>query len=335
MRRRRVRLADIASAETLTLALWRAARGKRHRPEVRRFLERVDVELPGLQQDILAGRAGPTRFSSFVIHDPKPRQIHAPSFRDRVLHHAIMEHVGPVLDRALIADTFACRTGRGNLAAVHRAQQHVRRFPWYVQADVRRFFDRVRHETLKLQLRRRIHGAGALALLDRVIDGYAVTPGRGLPIGALTSQHFANHYLGPLDRFLAEELRVAALVRYMDDVVWWCRTKDEARATLARARAFVADALGVELKQDARVQRSARGLTFCGFRVLPGTLLLSRRRRRRYAEGRRRWERAYEAGAIDANALQAGYSSVLAITAHVDAAAWRREELRRRGTIAL
>lgn len=136
-RRDRASLADITSLDTLTAAFWQASRGKRSHPEIQRFAEHLGPELSRLRDDILLGRAPEGRWTSFRIFDPKPRLILAPCFRDRVLHHAMMIPMGPVLERALVADTFACRPGKGTLAAVLRAQHHLRRFPWYVKVDCR------------------------------------------------------------------------------------------------------------------------------------------------------------------------------------------------------
>ena len=179
-------------------------------------------------------------------------------------------------------------------------------------------------------LERRFKDRGLLALLARIVEAHHAEPGRGLPIGALTSQHFANYYLAGLDRLLLEGCRVRGLVRYMDDLVWWGDGKDAVRDALAQARAYAQERLRLTVKTPVQVGRSRAGLMFCGYRILPGRLLLSRRRKRRYAECRRDWENAYAAGRIDARALQAGYATALAITAHADAAVWRREQLRRR-----
>lgn len=329
-RRSPVDLAAVASLDTLTAAFWQASRGKRLRDDVQRFAADLDANLGRLRDDILLARAPEGGWTSFGIHDPKPRRILAPCFRDRVLHHALVLHLGPVLDRALVDDSFACRAGKGTLAAVHRAQAHLRRFPWFVKADVRAYFASIEHATLRGILRRRFKDPGLLALCDRILDRTPDPPGRGLPIGALTSQHFANTYLDAVDRYLLEGLRVRGLVRYMDDVVWWCDTRAAAYETLAATRDFVARERGLELKPEARIGRSEQGLSFLGFRILPGGLRLSLRRRRRYTAARARWEAAFAAGRLDARGLQAGYASALAITAHADAAAWRRAELGRR-----
>jgi hypothetical protein len=240
-----------------------------------------------------------------------------------------MAHVGPVLDRALVDDTYACRTGKGALAAVQRAQQHVRRFPWWAKIDIRAYFASIDHGVLNDQLARRFKDAPLLALLSRIIDAHHSAPGKGLPIGALTSQQLANFYLAGLDRLLLETCRVRGLVRYMDDLVWWGDSRAQVHEALDAAERFASAALMLRIKQPTLVGRSSAGLMLCGYRILPGRLLLSRRRRRRYGQRRRAWEQAYAEGCIDARTLQAGYSAVLGITLHADAASWRRNQLAR------
>mgnify|MGYP002378202041 CR=1 FL=1 len=261
---------------------------------------------------------------------PRASKSTAPCFRDRVMHHALMAHMGPVLERSLVADTFACRVGKGTLAAVLRAQHHLRRHPWWVKVDMRAYFASIDHGILRDLLARRFKHPQLHALCARVL---AATPdglGRGLPIGALTSQHFANVYLDALDRHLLEHLKVRGMVRYMDDVLWWCESQTTARVTLEEVRGFLWRVRRLALKPDVRIGQSAQGVTFLGFRVLPGQLRMALRRRRRYTAARRRWEQRYAAGAVDARVLQAGYDAALAITAHADAVAWRRAELARR-----
>lgn len=329
MKRSPVGLEAVADWHNLAAAFHRAALGKGQREEVRRFRADLDSQLARLRQEILAGTVEVGRMRRFRIHDPKPRTIHAPCFRERVLHHALMAQAGPVLDRALVDDTYACRTGKGALAAVLRAQQHLRRWPWFAQIDIRAYFASIDHALLAELLARRFKHPGLLALMGRIIDAHHATPGKGLPIGALTSQQFANFYLSGLDRLLLEGCRVGGFVRYMDDLVWWGDSRAAVREALDAACGFARERLALEIKLPVRVGRSIHGLNFCGYRILPGQLLLSRRRQRRYIQVRRDWEDAYRAGRIDAASLQAGYAAALAITAHAAAAAWRREQLRR------
>jgi hypothetical protein len=322
LKRTAITLADVADLHHLAEAAFRACRGKRNRPEVRTFLSRLDQELPMLRREILDGSIRLGQGLHFRIRDPKPRHIFAPCFRERVLHHALMAHVGPVLERALVDDSFACRTGKGTLA-VNRTQHHVRRFPWYAKMDVRAYFASVDHEILERRLGRVLKGAGLLELIHRIIAAHQDSPGKGLPIGALTSQCFANFYLDPLDRFLLESCRVRGLVRYMDDFVFWTGTRAEAARVAAAAASFLELNLSLTAKAPIQINRSERGVTICGFRVLPGAIRLSQRRRRRYLDALRRCEADFAAGRVDAPQLQRAYDSAHAITAHAEARAWR------------
>ena len=135
--RTKVTLAEIADWSNLVAAVERAQRGKRFSPEVLAFHAGMDSRLAEMREGILNGSVVVGECTRFHIRDPKPRIIHAPSFRERVLHHAIIGRLGPVLERSLVDDTFACRVGKGTLAAVRRTQQHVRRFPWYAKLDIR------------------------------------------------------------------------------------------------------------------------------------------------------------------------------------------------------
>jgi RNA-directed DNA polymerase len=260
----------------------------------------------------------------FEIHDPKPRAIFAPCFRERVLHHALMNRIGPVLDRALINDSYACRAGKGTLAATARVHEHVRRFPWYAKMDVRAYFASIRHSILMERIRRRIKGDDVLALVGRIVAAHGEGSGQGLPIGALTSQCLANYYLDPLDRFLLEASATRGYVRYMDDFVFWTETRQDATRLVREAGEFLERTLALTAKASVQINRSARGITVCGYRILPGSIRLGRRRKRRYLESRRRCEAAYQAGTIDAAQLQRAHDAALAITAHAETRAWFR-----------
>jgi RNA-directed DNA polymerase len=320
---------EIADWQNLVGAAFRASRGKTAHPDVAEFLSSLDAHLAVLRAEILGGTVSVGTSTAFRIRDPKPRLIHAPCFRERVLHHAVMARVGPVLDRALIDDTFACRIGKGTLAAVRRSQQHAQRFPWYAKADIRGYFASIDHAVLKAQLARRFKSQRLLHLLDRIIDAHHDTPGKGLPIGALTSQYFANSYLDPCDRFLLESRGVSGVVRYMDDFLFWDRSRERVNQVVQDVRAFTADVLRLTVKDGVQVNRSSRGVTVCGYRVYPGTIRLAPSRRRRYRVVKRRWETLFHRGDIDARELQRGIDAAVGITAHADAAAWRRRELDR------
>jgi RNA-directed DNA polymerase len=329
-RRSRVSLCDVASWDNLSYAFWRAAKGKREHHEVRRFEEHLDARIREMQQALLTGAYEFSPFHRFEIRDPKPRIIHAPVFEDRVVHHALVAQIGPVLERCLVFDTYACRVHKGTLAAVLRAQKYTRKFKWYVKTDIRQYFASICHDIAGDQLQSKFKDPGILALCHQVLETFHTQPGRGLPIGALTSQYFANFYLNSLDRLLLERIRVGGMVRYMDDVVWWGDDRLALRQSLEEVRVYLSEALRLELKPNWQLQQTRCGLSFCGFRVFPDRLVLTPRKRKRYYLARQRLERAFRLGIIDSASLQSGYDAALATTGHADAANWRRQELERR-----
>jgi len=328
MRPHQIELADIAAYPNLAEAVRKAAKGKRHRPDVAEFMGSFDARIETLARDILAGAAPYGRYRAFHIHDPKRRLIHAACFEDRVLHHAILNVAEPVFERALVASTYACRPGKGVHRAVVQVQDQLRRYPWFVKVDVDGYFPSIDHGILFRLLCRRFKGAGFLSLLGRIIDSYHARLGKGLPIGSLTSQHFANHYLDGADRWLLGHPDVRAHVRYMDDMVWWCRGKEEAKQVLAGFDGYLREERGLRLKSAVQINRSPRGMTYCGYRILPDAVLLTPRKRRRYRSLRQHWETEWRAGHIDSLKLQAAYAAVHAITLHAHSRTWRQNHLR-------
>ena len=328
MKRHKITLAEIADRNNLALALYRAARGKRDCYVVRCFLADMDTRLNQLAGDILDGRMPHGIFRSFTISDPKKRLIQAACFPDRIFHHAIMNQAGPVFERAMVAHTYACRPGKGVHRAVEQVQKNLRRFPWFVKIDISGYFAAINHARLLEVLSRRFKGQEILEQFERVVASYYDTPGRGLPIGSLTSQYFANYYLDGLDRLLGADPAVRAMVRYMDDIVWWCDTKQQARRVLAGVKAYLRHERDLAVKPEVQILRSAQGISYCGFRILPGIVRMSRRRKRRFLQRRLYWENLYQAGVIDAHRLQTAVSAVYAIAQGTDSLAWRRKNLR-------
>jgi len=327
VKRTRITLAEIAAADNLALATWKAARSKRHRPDVAEFLARSDRSLARLAQDILSARVPYGGYRSFTIHDPKHRIIHAACFEDRVLHHAIMNLAEPTFERALVPTTYACRPGRGVHRAVAQVQRNLQRYPWFGKVDVEGYFPSIDHGRLAELLARRFKGADVLDLFGRILSTYQAAPGKGLPIGSLTSQHFANYYLDGADRLLLAHPLVCAHVRYMDDIIWWGHAKDDVKRVLGELRAYLECERLLALKPEVQINRSERGVTYCGYRVLRGAIRLTPRKRRRYAQLRAEWEDGWCCGRIDSLQLQHGYDAVHAITLHADSASWRKQQL--------
>jgi retron-type reverse transcriptase len=194
-------LERITERENLRLAFYRAMAGKRDRADVREFAAHLEGNLQRVADRLTrSGKASILRsasgaffgYTQFTIHDPKERLITAPSFADRVLHHAVLNVCEPVFERYLIDDTFACRRGKGRVAALQRAVHFSAQNAVALKFDIRKYFDSISHEVLLTRLERRFKDRRLLDLFRQIVGGYHTRAGCGLPIGALTSQHFAN-----------------------------------------------------------------------------------------------------------------------------------------------
>ena len=264
--------------DNLRTAFWKARKGASRSRTVQRFELKLDDHLRELATDIREQCVQSAGSTQFLIHDPKERTITAPAFRDRVLHHAIMNVCEPHFDRWLIFDSYACRKGKGRLAALERATHYAKAHGWFLKLDIRKYFESIPHGNLLSELGLKIKDARLLALMERLI---VTGKGPGLPIGSLLSQHLANFYLGPVDRLCREQLRVPGYVRYMDDFTLWGDDPVVLRAHWERVEGFVANRLGLQFKDGAHLNRTAHGMNFCGFRIFPGWRVLNRRSRKR------------------------------------------------------
>lgn len=238
------------------------------------------------------------------------------------MHHAVMNRCEPEFDRWMIADTFACRKGKGREAAIIRAHDFARRNDWYLKLDARKYFDSISHSLLIRRLERRFGDDRLLDLFFRIITAYRGKAGCGLPIGALTSQHFANFYLNDIDRFIKESLKVKGYVRYMDDLVIWGNDRDRLKQILQEFRKFAADELGLVFKVS-RVCPSSNGVDFLGSRIFTTHIELSRRSKVRWGRRLRVLERAEKLGLITEFALQQRLASLVAFAKSGNAKSWR------------
>lgn len=319
----------IAEPENLRLAFLKSIRGKRGKQDVIAYTSNLDANLRELREQLLAEQIDVGHYHFFTVHDPKERVICAASFPERVLHHAIMNICEPVLERYAVHDSYACRTGKGMHAAVRRAQTFSRRFSWYLKLDIRQYFASIDHAVVMRLLERRIKDRAVLRLIQCVLDTYHVEPGRGLPIGNLLSQHLANFYLGHLDHWVKETLRVRGYVRYMDDFVLWADDKAVLKAHLEAVRGFLESDLRLQLKDNVQINRCARGLPFLGYRVFPNRLTLGQRARRRFAHKLRAYEKEWLAGEWTEAELARHMEAMLSYVRFADTVGLRRQIMSR------
>ena len=315
----------VVDRDNLRLAFLKASRGKRHRDDQRRFEANLEVELTRLREGLLAGDYPVGDYRRFTIFDPKEREICAASFGERVLQHALMNVCEPYFDRWMVAQTFASRTGMGQTAAVTQARACAARHAWFLKADFRKYFDSIPHIGIQRLLARRFKDRAVLDWFFRILAAYEKTPGRGLPIGNLTSQFFANLYLDALDREVLG--RGFAYVRYMDDFVAWSDDRRRLVELRAELTAFARDVLDLAFKQVPYVNRTRHGMDFLGMRIFPQSVRLSRASKLRYSRTVRAYEWRFAHGRMGERELQDRLTALTAFTLQAEAAAWRRRQM--------
>jgi hypothetical protein len=297
----------VASPENLAAALGRVVKGRGGNQEVMAFAAHAPEELAALRGDLLSGAWRPGRYGQFRVTDPKPRTISCATVRDRVVHHALCGVIAPLLEQRFTEDCYACRVGKGMHRAAARARDLVRRNGWYCKLDVRHYFDTVSHDRL-LELLLPVFREEAVRRVIELIVRHPVPglpPGRGLPIGNLTSQWFANFYLTGLDHFAKEGLRASGYIRYMDDVVLFADSKPEIWKLHDGACGWIAEARLLEVKSErTRVAPVKEGLPFLGLRIFPNGWRFQRERLLRTRRKFRARERQFLAGEIDEEQLQ-------------------------------
>ena len=326
----------VVEPTNLELAFWKASLGKRSRDDQRLYQANLDEELMRLREGLIDGSYPVGNYRRFVVCEPKERTICAAAFRERVLHHALMNVLEPHIERWLIFDSYACRVGKGQLRAVRRAQQFAKRYRWFMKCDIRKFFDSIPHEGLDDMLNRKLKDQQIIDWLMRIVATYETTPGRGLPIGNLTSQHLANLYLDQIDRFASGPRGVRTqprthfgYVRYMDDFVYWSDDKTALLELRKRLAEFVEARLGLSLKQTPYVNRTAKGMDFLGMRVFPQTIRANRASLGRFKRKVRIYDWELAQGYWDESTYQQRMAALTAFLQEADTLGWRREFLRK------
>ncbi len=308
----------VIAFENLDRAFQKAIRGKRNQPEVIDFIYNKEKRVFDLQKQLEEGTYTFGPYQTFMIHDPKPRNIVAAPFRDRIVHHAMCNVMDPIFDRTFIFDSYACRAGKGVHKAILRVQNYMRKIPegYVLQCDIRKYFQSVDWKILKGLIRRKLKDPRLLQLVDAVIESAPIDPefgpGKGLPIGNLTSQLFANVYLNPMDHFVKEDLRCHYYVRYVDD--WVVLDKDKKRLEDVRqsVRDFAHSRLKLRLHTDkCHISPIRKGITFLGYRFNPKWLRVKTSTMVRIRRKEKALRQAYWQGLLDADAYWCRVASMV------------------------
>lgn len=287
---------QLTTWENILLAYRKASKGKRGHPNVAAFEYHLEENLLQLQHELQTGAYQPGRYNNFYIHEPKKRLISAAPFRDRVVHHALCNIIMPVFERSFIHDSYANRAGKGTHRALNRCQYFARTYTYVLQCDFKQFFPSIDHQVLYHILIRKIHDQRMRVLIQKILssgynilndeydmvyfpgdDLFAINRPRGLPIGNLTSQFWANVYLNEFDHFIKRELQCKAYLRYVDDFLLFHDNKnilwEWKKAILKRILDY-----RLTIHNGAHPQLVTEGISFLGFRVFPQKRRLKRRK---------------------------------------------------------
>ncbi|MCP4424363.1 MAG: RNA-dependent DNA polymerase, partial [Chloroflexi bacterium] len=282
--------------ENIYHAYRKARRGKRGKAPAAAFEQVQEEELIALQEELRTHTYTPGPYHSFFIHDPKHRLISAAPFRDRVVHHALCRVMEPLWEPRFIHDSYANRVEKGTHRALDRCQAFSRRYRYCIQCDLKQFFPSIDHAILRTEFARLIRDDSVLWLCDRILksgvgilsesydmvyfpddDLFAANRNRGLPIGNLTSQFWANVMLNGFDHFVKRDLKCPAYLRFVDDFLLFADDK----RTLWRWKCAIVEKLK-ELRLTLHENRAQvfpvhTGLLFLGFRVFPSHRRVKRR----------------------------------------------------------
>lgn len=327
----------LISFENLLAAYYKARKGKRLQSNVGRFDLHLERNLVRLQEQLVTKTYRPGSYHSFYVHDPKRRLVSAAPFVDRVVHHALCRVIEPIYEVRFISDSYACRRGKGTHRAVQRFCTFMARNTYVLKADIAQYFPSVDHAILLGVLARKIADPDVLWLIETILDSgrgildreytmqwfpddnlFAACRPRGLPIGNLTSQFFANVYLHELDMFVKQTLRWKPYLRYCDDFVLFGNDKRELQQAKDAISRFLEDLRLCLHPKKTGVFPVRVGTPFLGYRIYPTHIRINKENVRRFVRRMRRLQSNYNQGRIALRDIQASVQAWVAHASHAD-----------------
>ena len=252
------------SKENFELALHNSQKHKKNQRQIRTFNKNPEENLENLRQDVIDGRFHTSQYRERTIYEPKERTIYKlPYNPDRIVQHAMMNILKPILTNLLIENTFACVEGRGQLKASLKCSEYVRKYAYCLKCDIRKFYPSIDQKLLSEKLHRIIKDERFMALVDDVI--FSFPGGKNCPIGNYMSQWFGNFYLSFLDNFVLHTLKPGGYERYCDDFILFSNDKKFLHECRKKIETFLRDELMLEFSK-AQVFSTKQGVDFCGYR---------------------------------------------------------------------
>ena len=310
------------SEENLISAFNKARKGKSKKDYVINFESNLEKNIAILQRDLRLKKYKPSRLKKFTIRDPKTRTIHASIFRDRIVHHAIINLIKPIYEKIFIYDSFASRKSKGTHLAVKRFECFIKKVSsngrkikkpfnnnsikgYFLKADIKHYFNTIYHKILINILRKKIKDEDFIGLIKIVLDNFeTLIEGKGLPLGNYTSQFFANVYLNHLDYFIKHKLKAKYYIRYVDDFVILHKDKMVLSEYMGKIEKYL-NFLELELHPEkSEIHALRNGITFLGYRIFYHYRLLRKRNIKYFLKRFDEKVNLYHRGEIDSKKLK-------------------------------
>jgi len=282
---------QLCSYENLEKAFKKARKKKTLKPYVIEFEENLEENLFKLKTELLLHVYRPKPLETFILRDPKTRKISRSAFRDRIVHHALCNIIEPVLAKQFIYDSYSNRIGKGAFKAVERFEQFSRKVTknntgkaFVLKADIKQYFENVDHKVLMSILKNKISDPKIIWLIRIILANYvSKKANKGMPLGNLTSQFFANVYLNELDQFVKHKLRAKYYIRYVDDFVILGHSYNVLEDYKTKIDQFLDQKLALKLHPDkSKIIPIRKGVEFLGMRIFPYHKLLKKKNLRKF-----------------------------------------------------
>lgn len=321
----------IISLENLFSAWDKFSSDKRKKKDVQRFEFELEKNIFQLRRELVGKQYRHEPYTSFYIQDPRQRHIHKASVRDRVFHHAVFRILNPIFEPTFIGTSLSCREGKGTHKGVYLLDQITKKVSrnnhkqcFVLKCDVRKFFGTVDHTILIYLISRKIKDKDTMWLMKEIIGSFQskysnLFQAKGLPIGNLTSQLFANIYLNGFDQFMKHTLKVKNYIRYTDDFVIIANDKNYLENLIEPIKKFLYDELALELHpKKVTIRKLHSGIDFLGYIIFPYHRLLRTKTKKRILRKLRIRVVKYKSGLISRKTLEQSLQSYLGVLSHAN-----------------
>jgi len=268
---------NMISIENLFQVWKEFRRGKKKRYDIQVFERHLENNLFILHQSLKNKTYSHGTYNSFYVQDPKQRHIHKASVKDRIAHHLLYNYLYEFFNKSFIFDSYSCRLNKGTHKAVERLEIFTRKVSknytkicWSLKLDIKKFFASIDHKILIGLLKSKIRDKNILWLLKEIIESFYIEKGKGMPLGNLTSQVFANIYLNKLDQFIKHILNLKYYIRYADDIIILSSNKDLLQKLIELISTYLENNLNLTVHPNKIILRRLDwGLDFLGYIILP------------------------------------------------------------------